>query len=135
KLASTTLARQARVQLRDVRSATTNARIDDAGTASPMVGPDGDVYYGVLESPGGSNNLRGWMLHFDGSLAITKIPGAFGWDDTPSVVPASAVPSYTGTSQYLLLTKYNNYGGTATGTGLHKGAILDPVPSLTEPGS
>jgi hypothetical protein len=43
------------------------------------------------------------------------------------------VPAYTGTSQYLLLCKYNNYGGTATGTGLNKVAILDPFQSFTEP--
>jgi len=133
KVAAATLAPLAAVRLRDVRSATTDAYVPDDGTAAPVVGPDGDVYYGVLENPFGSNNLRGWLLHFDGNLATTKIPGAFGWDDTPSVVPASAVPSYTGTSSYLLLTKYNNYGGTATGTGLNKVAILDPLQSFTEP--
>jgi hypothetical protein len=55
-----------------------------------------------------------------------KTPGSFGWDDTPSVVPAAAVPSYTGTSGYLLMSKYNNYYGVGTGTGHNRIAILDP---------
>jgi hypothetical protein len=97
-----------------------------------MVGPDGDVYFGVLESGFGSNHLRGWMLHFDGALSQVKTPGAFGWDDTASVVPSSAVPSYTGTSQYLVLTKYNNYAG-AGGDGLNKVAILDPHNTMIDP--
>ena len=73
------------------------AVITNDGTASPTVGPDGDVYIGVLENPFASNHDRGWLLHFSGDLSTTKTPGAFGWDDTPSIVPASMVPSYHGT--------------------------------------
>ena len=36
------------------------------------------------------------------------------------------VPQYTGTSSYLLMTKYNNYGGAGTGDGKNRTAILDP---------
>jgi hypothetical protein len=133
KLASATLQPQAAVRLHDVRFPGNDAFVEDDGTASPMVGPDGDVYFGVLENPFPGNNDRGWLLHFDRTLTQTKIPGAFGWDDTPSVVPASAVPAYTGTSSYLLLCKYNNYGGIGTGTGLNRVAILDPFQSFTEP--
>ena len=104
----------------------------DDGTASPTVGPDGDVYFGVLEYSLGVNHYRGWLLHFDGALAQTKTPGAFGWDDTASVVPASAVPSYSGTSGYLLLTKYNNYAGVG-GNGLNRVAILDPNDTMVDP--
>ena len=58
-----------------------------ASSATPMVGPDGDVYFGVLEAPCcTSHNARGWMLHFDSTLTQTKTPGSFGWDDTASVV-------------------------------------------------
>jgi hypothetical protein len=67
-----------------------------------------------------SHNDRGWLLHFNSDLTQTKIPGSFGWDDTASIVPASLVPSYTGKSQYLLMTKYNNYCGVGTGNGLNQ---------------
>lgn len=133
KLNSTTLVQQARILMKDARNTANNAALFDDGTASPLIGPDGDLYYGVLESPFGSNNSRGWLLHYNGALTLTKIPGAFGWDDTPSIVPASAVPSYHGTSAYLIMSKYNNYGGTATGTGLNKIAVLDPSAGFTEP--
>ena len=36
------------------------------------------------------------------------------------------VPSYHGTSTYLLMAKYNNYDHTGTGDGQNKVAILDP---------
>ena len=109
-LDSTTLAPLARVRLKDPNSGA-DARLSDNGSASPTVGTDGDVYFGVLENPFGSNHSRGWLLHFNGSLSQSKTPGAFGWDDTASLVPAQMVPSYQGTSAYLLMMKYNNYSG------------------------
>lgn len=128
---TTTLAMVHKVVLHDPKSGNV-ANVPNDGTASPMVGPDGDVYFGVLESPGGSNRLRGWMLHFDGTLAIQKPSGAFGWDDTAAVVPRSMVPTYTGSSAYLLLTKYNDYleGG---GPGDNRIAILDPNAIMIDP--
>jgi hypothetical protein len=101
-----------------------NAYVFDDSSASPTVGPDGDVYYGVIESDFGNHNGRGWLLHFSGDLATQKTPGSFGWDDTASVVPVSMVPSYTGSSSYLLMSKYNNYIGF--GDGKNEIAILDP---------
>jgi hypothetical protein len=118
-LNSSTLAPIASVRLKDPKS-NLDAQLNDSGTASPMIAPDGDVYYGVLEN-GSNNHNRGYMLHFNASLSLTKTPGAFGWDDTASVVPTTMVPSYTGTSPYLLMTKYNDYA-----TEQHKLAILDP---------
>jgi uncharacterized protein (TIGR03437 family) len=123
-LNSTTLQQMARVRLTDPKSGQPATLADD-GTASPTVGVDGDVYYGVLENPEGENHYRGWLLHFDGLLSTSKTPGAFGWDDTASMVPGFMVPSYTGTSPYLLMTKYNDYAD-AGGTGMNKIAILDP---------
>ena len=109
-----------------------DAEIPDESSASPTVGPDGDVYFGVLENPFPmQHNDRGWLLHFNSDLTQLKIPGSFGWDDTPSIVPASVVPSYHGTSTYLLMSKYNNYAGIGTGNGINKIAILDP--NATEP--
>jgi hypothetical protein len=132
-LDSRTLARIAAARLKDVANPTYDALLFDDGTASPTVGPDGDVYFGVLENPFLSNHDRGWMLHFNSGLTVSKTPGAFGWDDTPSIVPASAVPSYSGTSTYLLLTKYNNYAGFAGGNGRNKVAVLDPNSTETDP--
>jgi hypothetical protein len=105
-----------------------NANLPNVGTASPMVGPDGDVYMGVYDNAGTS---RGWMEHYSADLSVTKTPGGFGWDDTASVVPASMVPSYHGTSTYLLMTKYNNYAGTG-GDGKNMIAILDPNATQTD---
>ena len=133
-LDSRTLAPLASVRLKDVKNPTFDADVDDDGTASPTVGPDGDVYYGVLETPGYSNNDRGWLLHFDSTLTQTRTPGAFGWDDTASIVPSSMVPSYHGNSSYLLMTKYNNYADPGlNGDGVNKIAILDPHSSETDP--
>lgn len=130
-LDSRTLAPLARVRLTDPLSGN-DAILPDDGSATPTVGPDGDVYYGVLENPYFSNHLRGWLLHYDSTLTQSKTPGSFGWDDTASVVPASAVPSYDGSSSYLLLTKYNDYveGG---GDGANKIAVLDPNATQISP--
>src|SRR5207244_5794124 len=121
---------KSKVKLLDPMSGN-SAGLPDDGTASPLVGPDGDVYYGVLENPFASS--KGWMLHFSGDLSQEKTPSAFGWDDTASIVPATMVPSYHGSSLYLLMTKYNNYGGINTGNGLNKLAILDPNATQTDP--
>ena len=61
-----------------------------SSSASPTVGPDGDVYYGVLENPFPSHDDRGWLLHFNATLTQAKTPGSFGWDNTVSVLPARA---------------------------------------------
>ncbi|MBL8520452.1 MAG: hypothetical protein JNK75_07240 [Betaproteobacteria bacterium] len=123
-LEAATLATQASVRLIDP-AAGTPAWVNDNGTSSPMVGPDGDVYIGVLEANPPSHHFTGWLLHFNATLAQIKTPGAFGWDNTPSVVPAAMVPSYTGASSYLLLSKYNHYA-RAGGDGGNRVAILDP---------
>ena len=44
------------------------ALVFDVSSASPTIGPDGDVYYGVVESDGATHNDRGWLLHFDAKL-------------------------------------------------------------------
>jgi hypothetical protein len=96
--------------------------VHEDSSASPTVGPDGEVYFGVL-SP--FDHDRGSLEHFSADLSQTFTPGSFGWDDTVSIVPASMVPSYSGPSSYLLMTKYNDYAG-AGGTGINKIAIIDP---------
>jgi len=129
---SRTLQTKARVRLKDVLNPNNDAFIPDDGTESPTVGLDGDVYYGVLERPFGSNHARGWLLHFSGDLKTKKTPGSFGWDDTASVVPSTMVPSYHGTSSYLMMVKYNNYAG-AGGDGVNKVAVLDPNATQVSP--
>ena len=137
RLDNQTLATLSKVRLKDVRNTTTDAILPDDGSACPTVGPDGDVYFGVLESPFFSNHLRGWLLHFNAALDTAKPAGSFGWDDTASIVPAKLVASYTGSSSYLVMTKYNNYAG-AGGDGINRLAVLDPndtQPDPIQPGS
>ena len=129
-LNSTTLATKYSVFLRDPRNGNP-ASVPEDGTASPMVAPDGDVYFGVLAPNSGS---RGFLLRFSGDLTVTKTPGGFGWDYTPGIVPASLVPSYTGSSSYLLFSKYNDYPG-ADGSGINRVALLDPNATQIDPHS
>jgi hypothetical protein len=103
------------------------ANLGDYSTASPTIGPDGDVYFGVQRD---EDDERGWLLHFDSSLSVAKTPGLFGWDVTDSIVSASLVPSYQGNSTYLLATKYNNYG-----VAQYSMAILDPQQGVLDPQS
>jgi hypothetical protein len=130
-LDSTTLSTKAKVALIDPNSGTP-ARISDDGTATPVIAPDGRVFFGVLEATFGSHNARGWLLQFDALLNPAGVPGSFGWDVSPSVIPASMVPSYAGTSTYLLAQKYNNYAGVGTGDGLNRLAVLDPKASQAD---
>ncbi|HEY2077562.1 MAG TPA: hypothetical protein VGH53_14605 [Streptosporangiaceae bacterium] len=110
------------------------ALISSSSSASPVVGPDGDVYYGVLENPFPIHDDRGWLLHYNAALTRTKIPGSFGWDSTPSVLPARADPGYHGSSPYLLVSKYNNYLGVGPhGDGHNEVAVLDPRSSQKDP--
>lgn len=81
----------------------------DSATSSPTVGPDGDVYFAAGE-----------LFHFSADLATNKLSGAFGWDYTMAVVPSTVVPTYSGPSPYLLLSKYNDYQSR------NRIALLDP---------
>jgi len=121
-----------RVRLTDPASGL-DATMTEETSASPTVGPDGDVYYGVLENPFPMHNNRGWLLHFNRDLSQKKIPGSFGWDDTASIVDASLVAGYRGSSKYLLMTKYNNYANVSTGDGHNRIAILDPNATESDP--
>jgi hypothetical protein len=129
-LNSSTLRVRSMVELLDPQSGMP-AVLPDNGSASPTVGPDGKVFFGVVDNP--TNTDKGWLLQFNTDLSQTAgmKPGAFGWDDTASIVPASMVPSYQGASSYLLMTKYNNYAGIG-GDGLNRLAILDPNDSQVD---
>ena len=129
-LDSVTLWPRYRVRLLDPATGL-DAFLDDNSSASPTIGFDGDVYLGVLESTY-ENHGRGWLLHFDRELVQSKIPGAFGWDATPGLIPRGMVPSYRGNSSYLLVTKYNDYVEQG-GNGLNRIAILDPATAEADP--
>ncbi len=132
-LDSTTLAMKYRVQLKDPRNGNP-ATVTDDSTASPTVAPDNDVYFGILGNPGGG--FRGWLLRFSGDLTTQKLTGGFGWDYSPAIVPASTVPSYQGSSSYLLFCKYNNYAFTnSDGDGVNRLAVLDPNATQIDPHS
>jgi Bacterial Ig-like domain (group 3) len=113
----------------------TGVYLINESSASPMVAPDGSVFMGVFANA--YNGSRGFMLHYSANLGTEYTPGAFGWDDTASIVPTSMVPSYTGSSPYLILTKYNNYVAAETGyyggDGVNKIAVLDPFATQTDP--
>ena len=122
-LDSATLATKYKVLLRDPRNGNF-AGVPDDGTASPMVGPDGDIFFGTSANP--NNGSRGFLLHFSADLQTQKPPSAFGWDYTPAIVPTNIVPGYTGTSRYLIFSKYNNYASTPDADGVNRLALLDP---------
>ncbi len=104
----------------------TAAWVSDDASSSPTVGPDGDVYMGVLEANAPAHSFRGWLLHFDSALAPAGAPGSFGWDNTASIIPRAMLPQYSGASDYLLLMKSNSYGGIGQGDGKHRIAVVDP---------
>lgn len=130
KLDAKALTKQAAVQLLDPSTPGYPAGAINESSASPMVGPDGHVFYGVFGYYW--RESHGWMLQFDSNLHQVMdsnglpLVGSFGWDDTASVVNSSLVPSYTGTARYLILTKYNNYA-IEDGNGVNKVAVIDPT--------
>jgi hypothetical protein len=127
-LDATTLAPRARITLLDPLSGTP-AYVPPDSSGAPLVAPNGDVYFGVLEANRPAHNFRGWLLHFDAGLTRALIPGSFGWDTTASIVPRAMVPQYSGGSSYLLACKYNSYPNVGSGDGQHRVAILDPQAS------
>ena len=73
-------------------------RVSDDSTSSPVIAPDGSIYYGAYTR---YNYAQGHMMHFS---ATGDYLGAyrFGWDITP------AIWSHGGS--YSLIMKENHYG-------------------------
>src|SRR5580698_10422484 len=128
-LDSTALTTKYRVLLTDPRNGN-GAGVVDGSTASPVIGPDNDVYFGTMANP--DNGSRGFLLHFTSDLTTTKTPGAFGWDNTPAVVSSSMVTASSGSATYLLVSSYNDYVGQVDGQGVNKVALLDPTATETD---
>ena len=131
-LDSTTLTTKYQALLRDPRNNNYAGILDDS-TGSPMVGPDGDVFFGVGGNP--NNGSRGFLLHFNEDLQTNKPPGGFGWDITPAIVPTNMLSGYSGPSSYLIFIKYNNYAGNADGNGVNRLAVVDPNATQIDPHS
>lgn len=128
-LDSATLAPKYRAALKDPRNGNPGS-VTDNSTASPTVAPDNDVYFGINGNP--VNGFRGFLLRFSADLTVEKVPGGFGWDYTPAIVPADMVPSYQGPSTYLIFCKYNNYA-SKDGDGINRVALLDPNTTQIDP--
>ncbi len=73
-------------------------RVLDDGTSSPVVAPDGSVFYGAYTR---YNYAQGHMMHFSSTGAYLN-GYHFGWDVTPGIWP------HGGT--YSVITKDNQYG-------------------------
>lgn len=73
-------------------------RVLDDSSSSPVVAPDGSVFYGAYSR---YNYAQGHMMHFasDGSFLASY---NFGWDITPGIYKHGAT--------YSVLTKENRYG-------------------------
>ena len=74
-----------------------SGRVSDSSSATPVVAPDGTIFYGALTR---YNYSQGHLMHFsaDGTYL-----GAyrFGWDVTPAI--------YVHDGTYSIVTKDNNY--------------------------
>jgi len=72
-------------------------RVNDDSTSSPVVAPDGSIYYGAFTR---YNYAQGHMMHFS---ATGEYLGAyrFGWDVTPAI--------WSHGQSYSVITKENHY--------------------------
>jgi hypothetical protein len=97
-----------------------SGRILDDSTSSPVVAPDGTIFYGSYTR---YNYAQGHMLRFSstGQFLNSYI---FGWDDTP------AIRSHGGT--YSLMTKDNHYGDV--GSYCNDDTVCPPDRNATNPG-
>ncbi|MFL6213887.1 MAG: hypothetical protein ACJ74J_08320 [Blastocatellia bacterium] len=74
-------------------------RVLDDSTSSPVVAPDGSVFYGAYTL---YNYAQGHMIHFDAAGNFLNA-FRFGWDITPAI--------YAHSGTYSVITKDNHYGG------------------------
>jgi hypothetical protein len=90
-----------------------SGRINDAGTSSPVVLPDGNVFFGAW---GRYNVSRGHSFKLSGSTGAILATYDFGWDDT------QAVYQHDGT--YSIVMKDNHYDEEE---GFYCNTLVDPA--------
>src|ERR1051326_3619785 len=97
-----------------------SGRILDDSSSSPVVAPDGSVFYGSYTR---YNYAQGHMLHFSstGNFLNSYI---FGWDDTPGIRSHGAT--------YSIVTKDNHYGGL--GSYCNDDTVCPPDRTASNPG-
>ncbi len=84
------------------------------------------VFYGVLESQFGTANGRGWLLQFDAQAQSGRRARQFRLDVSPSVIPASMVPSYAARRPACSRRSTTTTGRQARATAQPRLAVLDP---------
>ena len=96
------------------------ARVLDDSSSTPVVAPDGSIFYGAYTS---YNWAQGHMLHFSANGDFLNAFG-FGWDNTPAIYP------HGGT--YSVVFKNNHYGGAGSAiiASIPTGARSVPTPTL-----
>jgi len=102
-----------------------SGRINDAGSSSPVVLPDGNVYFGAW---GRYNVSRGHAYKLRGSDGTILATYDFGWDDT------QAVFQHDGT--YSIVMKDNHYDEEE---GFYCNTLIDPatgnfIPTVSQGG-
>ncbi|HBB89082.1 MAG TPA: hypothetical protein DC047_15865 [Blastocatellia bacterium] len=97
-----------------------SGRILDDSSSSPVVAPDGSVFYGSYTR---YNYAQGHMLHY-GSTGAFLGSFIFGWDVTPAI--------YSHGITYSLVTKDNHYGGV--GSYCNDDAVCPPDRNASNPG-
>lgn len=97
-----------------------SGRVLDDSTSSPVVAPDGTIFYGSYTR---YNYAQGHMLRFSSTGQFLN-SYHFGWDDTP------AIRSHGGT--YSIVTKDNQYGGL--GSYCNDDTVCPPDRTASNPG-
>ena len=97
-----------------------SGRILDDSSSSPVVAPDGSIFYGSYTR---YNYAQGHMLRYSSTGAFLG-SFIFGWDDTP------AIYSHGGT--YSVVTKDNHYGGV--GSYCNDDTVCPPDRNASNPG-
>ena len=83
-----------------------DGRILDSGTSSPVVLPDGNVYFGAYTR---YNIARGHAYKLHGSNGAILATYDFGWDDTQAVLRHGEGDDDEGGGSYSIVMKDNHY--------------------------